>query len=254
MKRIALTLVAIGLFAGATSLTRPAFSDYDDDDGPRYRGGRIYDIDDDDGIVIRRSYVPRTYYVPPRYPTRTYVVPRRETYIVPQTRVLPSQPSYIPPPPPVSNSYHNHDFNDYSAPQTVAPPPEPDDAFSSEPPPPPPIRQDAYNPPALPPVSHVEPILTPQYRAGQCVQAPMQCFPRVKVKDRDEIHPAAVPTNVAVANPIGPGLVFVQVFVPPFPPEKQEVKDRGRKVKLEFDDYKVEVESKDGYIEVDYDD
>ncbi|WP_166820324.1 hypothetical protein [Thalassoroseus pseudoceratinae] len=253
MKRIALTLLAIGMLAGATNLTRPAYSDYDDDDGPRYRGPRIYDVDDDDGIVIRRrGYVPRGYVVPPRYPSRSYIVPRRETYIVPQSRVVPSQPSYVPPPPPViDNSY---DYNDYSAPRTVVPPPEPDDVFSGPSLSPPPVRQDAYNPPALPPASINEPVITQPYRAGQCVSTPMQCFPRVKVKDRKDIHPAAVPTNVAIANPLGPGLVFVKVFVPPFPPEKQEVKDRGRKVKLEFDDYKVEVESKDGYIEVDYDD
>ncbi len=270
MKRIALTLLAIGLFAGATSLTRPAFSDYDDDDGPRYRGPRFYtpdyddddgprfrgprfytpDFDDDDGVIIRRSYVPRTYVVPPRYPSRSYVVPHRNTYIVPQSRVVPTQPSYVPPPP-VVNQYHQHDYSDYSAPQTVAPPPTPDEAFSNGPAlAPPPIQQDAYNPS----VTISEPVIKQPYRAGQCVSTPMQCFPRVKVKDAKDIHPAAVPTHVAIANPLGQGLVFVKVFVPPFPPEKQEVKNNGRKVKLEFDDYKVEVESKDGYIEVDYDD
>ena len=97
-------------------------------------------------------------------------------------------------------------------------------------------------------------------------------FTRVKVEDRDHIHPCAVRTVVQVLDPCsverrglfhhhhvaacdacGPQCVYVEICAPPGCPDVKVSRD-GRKVKYDYGDYKVEVESKDGFVEVDYDD
>ncbi len=98
-------------------------------------------------------------------------------------------------------------------------------------------------------------------------------FERVKYEDLNHIHPCAVPTVVQVMDPCSdngrrglfghrraadcdacpPQCVYVQICVPPGCP-RIKVEKHGRKVKYDYGDYKVEVESKDGYVEVDYDD
>src|SRR5690606_13240285 len=103
-------------------------------------------------------------------------------------------------------------------------------------------------------------------------------YHRVEYEDLDHIHPCAVPTVVRVLDPCsvkddgcclfghrrhhdacnacqscGPQCVYVKICVPPGCP-KVKVSRNGRKVKYDYGDYKVEVETKDGYIEVDYDD
>lgn len=88
-------------------------------------------------------------------------------------------------------------------------------------------------------------------------------FERVKYEDLDHIHPCAVPTIVQVLDPCapadpcvgcGPRCVYVKICVPPNQCPRIKVEHHGRKVKYKFDDYQVEVESKNGYVEVDYDD
>jgi hypothetical protein len=99
-------------------------------------------------------------------------------------------------------------------------------------------------------------------------------FSNVKYEDLDHVHPCAAPTVVQVVDPCsnyghhglfghhrgvpacdacGPQCVYVQICVPPGCP-KIKVERNGRKVKYDYGDYKVEVTSKDGYVEVDYDD
>lgn len=86
-------------------------------------------------------------------------------------------------------------------------------------------------------------------------------FDRVKYKDLDHIHPCAVPVIVKVLNPLegddchgcGPGYVFVEVMMPPGRPDIRPSKG-GRKVKYKFPEYQVEIRTKKGYVEVDYDD
>ena len=51
----------------------------------------------------------------------------------------------------------------------------------------------------------------------------------------------------------GPQCVYVEICVPPGCPEIK-VSRGGRKVKYDYGDYKVEIESKDGVVFVDYDD
>ena len=88
-------------------------------------------------------------------------------------------------------------------------------------------------------------------------------YTNIKIDDPDNIAPCAVPKIVQVLDPCprndgcgscGPQCVFVQIFVPPGQCERVSVSRNGHKVKYKYDDYQVEVESKKGYIEVDYDD
>lgn len=87
-------------------------------------------------------------------------------------------------------------------------------------------------------------------------------FTRVKIDDPENIHRCAVPMVVQVLDPCapkhachscGPQCVYVQIMVPPGQEPRIKVERDGRKVKYKFADSQVEVESKDGYIEVDYD-
>jgi hypothetical protein len=104
-------------------------------------------------------------------------------------------------------------------------------------------------------------------------------YHRVEYEDLDHIHPCAVPTVVQVLDPCteeddhhcclfghhrhhggcdacqacGPRCVLVKICVPPGCP-KIKVSDKGRKVKYDYGDYKVEIESEDGVVSVDYDD
>ncbi len=113
----------------------------------------------------------------------------------------------------------------------------------------------------------------PSYPVGPGMGADgFPLFPRVEVEDRDHIHPCAVPTVVQVLDPCsverrglfhhrrvvgcdacGPQCVYVEICAPPGCPKVKVSKD-GRKVKYDYGDYAVEVESKDGYVQVDYDD
>jgi hypothetical protein len=91
----------------------------------------------------------------------------------------------------------------------------------------------------------------------------MPLFTRVKYKDNPKnVHPCAVPIVVQVLDPCtpkkggsccGPQYVYVQICVPPNECPDIKVSKNGRKVKYKFDGYQVEVESKDGYVQVDYD-
>lgn len=85
-------------------------------------------------------------------------------------------------------------------------------------------------------------------------------YPHVRYKDRHNAHPRAVPQIVSVLDPrhhprFGPpNYVPVQIWVPPYVRPKVKVKDHGRKLEFDFGKYEIEIESKKGYVEVDYDD
>lgn len=88
-------------------------------------------------------------------------------------------------------------------------------------------------------------------------------FTRVKIDDPEKMHPCAVPMVVQVLDPFaprhpchscGPQCVYVQIMVPPGQVPRIKLDRGGRKVKYKFADSQIEVETKDGYIEVDYDD
>jgi hypothetical protein len=81
--------------------------------------------------------------------------------------------------------------------------------------------------------------------------------PRVKVEDRDNIHPCAVERVVLVPDPCGgcdACLVPITICVPPCACEDHCCKKDGRHQKFDYGKYEVEICVKDGYVEVDYDD
>ena len=94
----------------------------------------------------------------------------------------------------------------------------------------------------------------------------MVLYHNVKVKDHKDIHPCAVPKVVKIIDPCWkpqrcgccaparPRCVYVKICVPPCGCERVKVSKDGRKVKYDYGKYEIEVESKNGVIEVDYDD
>ena len=103
-----------------------------------------------------------------------------------------------------------------------------------------------------------------QLRPGMFVTS-AELYPRVRVKDADDIHPHAVPAIIAVMDPhrdrrvrqalhTGPnyGLVFVKIFVPPQPP--RSVKVKHEEVELDWGEYEIKIESEDGVVEIEYED
>jgi hypothetical protein len=267
MTRILWTLAAVAGLAGACSLTSSAYSD-EDDDGDGRRGYRVYESDDDDGDGYRYRYRG------PVYGPSYQPVPQ-----LPQLPLLPLLPTE-------GRFYgrveihqdHGRDYGDFRHGDDhrtpyVPPPPVPEPAIVPEPdvsgpqlPPLPGLDGDqssTYVPAPqveslprrtveVPPVQHE--IVAPQVRCGEFVSGPVPLFPRVKVEDREDVHPRAVPAVVAVRSPHGRGVVFVQVFVPPFPPDEVDTDDDGRSLTLEYDDYSVEIEADDGRVTVDYND
>lgn len=135
---------------------------------------------------------------------------------------------------------------------------------------------EPYLAPGVPSMGH--PIASgmpaPAYPIGPSMGADgFPLFQRVKYEDRDNIHPCAVPTVVQVLDPCvdygrrglfhrhrapdcdacGPRVVYVEICIPPGCHDIK-VEKRGRKVKYKYDGGQAEVETKDGYVEVDYDD
>lgn len=88
----------------------------------------------------------------------------------------------------------------------------------------------------------------------------IQLYDCVKYKDLDNIHPCAVTKIVAIVDPCqdpcntcGPQCVYVQICVPPCECVDVKTSHGGRKVKYDYGKYEVEIKSKNGVVEVDYD-
>ncbi|HUG90574.1 MAG TPA: hypothetical protein VML55_07065 [Planctomycetaceae bacterium] len=99
--------------------------------------------------------------------------------------------------------------------------------------------------------------------AGSLPPSPIELFRHVKYDDTDEAHPCGVMRLVAVKDPRScrracdccvTRLVLVEVCVPPSGSPKVKVSRDGRKVELDYGKYEIEIESKKGYVEVEYDD
>lgn len=146
---------------------------------------------------------------------------------VPQPQLQP-EPAPLPLPAPPAPSVHQH----LPAPPAYTPQPAP----------------QAY---AAPPVVVHRP---PALRPGQFVHGAVPVFGRIRVEDRDNIHPHAVHATIAVCDPNGRGCVFVPICVPPCAPERIKVEKNGTEIKLDYGKYEVEIKSRRGQIEVDYDD
>lgn len=109
----------------------------------------------------------------------------------------------------------------------------------------------AEDPPA--PVADSAPAM--KVGPGVPTSGPIELFACVKVEDRDNIHPCAVPMIVAVADPCNPCCCrYVQICVPPCDCPKVETSHHGTKVEYDYGEYEVEIKSKKDYVVVNYDD
>ena len=96
---------------------------------------------------------------------------------------------------------------------------------------------------------------------GSIVHAPVPVYDRIRVKDLDETHPHSNKVMVAVRDPNAcdrnpHATVYVPVCMPPHLPRGMsvEVKRGGEKMRMDFGDYSVDIESRRGVVTLDYDD
>ena len=124
--------------------------------------------------------------------------------------------------------------------------------------------------PAVPHVPNVPviPHATPDvgvlpHQIGDIVTCPVALEQNVVVKDCDEIAPDACPVVVAVRDPrLGryrghdcqERLVYVEVMVPPCPLQRLRVSPCKTKVRLDYGRYEIDIVSRNGCVEIDYDD
>ena len=90
---------------------------------------------------------------------------------------------------------------------------------------------------------------------GVPTSEPIELYACVKVEDRDNIHPCAVPMIIAIADPCNPCCCrYIQICVPPCGCPQIKVKKHSREVEYDYGSYEVEIKSKNGILYVDYDD
>jgi hypothetical protein len=149
----------------------------------------------------------------------------------------------------------------------IAPPPEIVVAEDPEEIPPPRDPREPLSPSDVP---RVLPSEGGQLRPGMFVEG-VELYPHVRIEDADEIARNAVPMIIAVIDPRGgpwhphvrrshwrhsgqrvgaPPLVFVQVFVPPKPP--QAVRVRHEEIDLYYGGRKINIDSERGIVKIDY--
>jgi hypothetical protein len=104
------------------------------------------------------------------------------------------------------------------------------------------------------------PIPQPLHHVGEIVGCRVPLVTMVRVRGAENICRHSVPAVVAVRDPNACShdaferVVYVQVMVPPCPPRKIEVSPCHTRVELSFEDYDVEIISRNGVISVEYDD
>ena len=97
----------------------------------------------------------------------------------------------------------------------------------------------------------------PQNGAGQFCSAQVPLYPLVRVKERDEAPRFGIQKIIGVRSPDPlrfPGIVYVPISVPPGPCKKVDIDDGGAKIKLEYENYEIEIASAKGVVTVEYDD
>lgn len=129
---------------------------------------------------------------------------------------------------------------------------------------PPPAYRLHYGPAPLP--FHPAPHISGGPAYGTLVEyAPL--YHRVRYEDRDNVHPCAIKKIVAVKDPnptcgdcgacggCNTGCVFVEICVPPCGDFELKIERKdGSKIELDYGKYEIEIKSKKGVVEVDYDD
>lgn len=100
------------------------------------------------------------------------------------------------------------------------------------------------------------------HQIGEIVTCNVTLEPHVVIEDACEVAPNAVPVIIAVRNPhLGryrsrgcvESLVYVEVLVPPCPPQRVRVSPCKTKVRLDYGRYEVDITSRNGCVEIDYD-
>lgn len=119
---------------------------------------------------------------------------------------------------------------------------------------------------------HPQPVLYPPapstfgalpHELGEVVTCDVPLAAHVRVRNADEIAPGAYPIVVAVRSPHlapwgSPGcvesLAYVQVFAPPIPLRELSVSPCRTRIVLDYGKWEIRIRSRDGLIEVEYDD
>ena len=93
----------------------------------------------------------------------------------------------------------------------------------------------------------------------------IELYNRVEYEDTKHMHPCAVPKIVRVLdtrrvyrNPCATcppvrRYVFIKIMVPPYPCSRVKVRKHGSKIKYYYGKYDIEIESKRGIVNVEYD-
>jgi len=122
-----------------------------------------------------------------------------------------------------------------------------------------------YPPAPVLPWAPAPPIVTPvlPHALGELVTHPVALTTNVRVRNAHEIAPGARPAIIAVRDPFLPAwgtpgcveqLAYVRVFIPPVPLREVEVSPRLTEIKLDYGKWEIEIRSRHGVIEVEYDD
>jgi hypothetical protein len=103
------------------------------------------------------------------------------------------------------------------------------------------------------------PLAEEQLSYGSIVRGPVSLYPRLRIKDADDMAPGGASVIVAVRDPNAgrrspAGIVFVKVCVPLCQLERLRTRNGGTEVELDYGKYEVEIESCDGVVTIDYDD
>jgi hypothetical protein len=248
MARISGMILGLALLVVFSTIASPASawdSDDDDDHKPRYRH-KHHPHHGHVAPIVVPPVVREPIFIPPHprgqhdydyAPNRYESIPRHS----PQYQPVPEYP-----PVPEFESIPRYQTN----PQIpLAPPPlPPEELFGNQP-------SDPITGPRFA-ASEPELAVTPEYQAGEFVTVETALYPHVRVKGREEIPRHAVPRIVAVRSPDPfrfPGLVYVQVHVPPGRCAVK-VEEGGAKVEMKSDDFEVKIVSSRGIVSVEYDD
>ena len=101
------------------------------------------------------------------------------------------------------------------------------------------------------------------HELGEIVTCDVPLEPHVRIRNGHEIAPHAQPVIMAVRNPHlaawgSPGCIegvtYVQIFVPTVPLQHVTVSRCRTRIDLDYGDWEIKIRSRDGIVEVEYDD
>ncbi len=101
------------------------------------------------------------------------------------------------------------------------------------------------------------------HQIGEIVNCHVVLEPHVVIRDACDVAPHAVPVIVAVRDPhlsrfgsrgCVERLVYVEVLVPACPVQRVRVSPCQTKIRMDFGQYEVDITSRNGFVEIDYDD